>query len=205
MILVWDFLSSMTFPWLLMIFQSSMTFHDFSRKFYFSRFSRFSRPCGNPDKTILCLFYATPCRQVDSQITVQPLHAMAHTKYIPRNMHTVRIVLCFFLFHGLGTVDITHILQDYFTGTTSEATLNDMGKFITWIVIFLATNGARSSVGITLATYKVRYIFFSFPGYQWFWLTSTRSHSSKWSPKSHVTCNRSQWHWHTCNPLALAQ
>ena len=36
------FLSSMTFPWLLMIFQSSMTFHDFSRKFYFSRFSR---PC----------------------------------------------------------------------------------------------------------------------------------------------------------------
>ena len=45
---VWDFLSSMTFPWLLMIFQSSMTFHDFSRKFYFSRFSRFSRPCGNP-------------------------------------------------------------------------------------------------------------------------------------------------------------
>ena len=39
------FLSSMTFPWLLMIFQSSMTFHDFSRKFYFSRFSR---PCGNP-------------------------------------------------------------------------------------------------------------------------------------------------------------
>ena len=32
-------------PWLLMIFQSSMTFHDFSRKFYFSRFSR---PCGNP-------------------------------------------------------------------------------------------------------------------------------------------------------------
>ena len=45
----WDFQSSMTFPWLLMIFQSSMTFHDFSRKFYFSRFSRFSRPCGNPD------------------------------------------------------------------------------------------------------------------------------------------------------------
>ena len=42
---VWDFLSSMTFPWLLMIFQSSMTFHDFSRKLYFSRFSR---PCGNP-------------------------------------------------------------------------------------------------------------------------------------------------------------
>ena len=39
----------MTFPWLLMIFQSSMTFHDFSRKFYFSRFSRFSRPCGNPE------------------------------------------------------------------------------------------------------------------------------------------------------------
>ena len=48
---VWDFLSSMTFPWLLMIFQSSMTFHDFSRKFYFSRFSRFSRPCGNPEWT----------------------------------------------------------------------------------------------------------------------------------------------------------
>ena len=46
---VWDFQSSMTFPWLLMIFQSSMTFHDFSRKFYFSRFSRFSRPCGNPE------------------------------------------------------------------------------------------------------------------------------------------------------------
>ena len=43
---VWDFLSSMTFPWLLMIFQSSMTFHDFSRKLYFSRFSR---PCGNPE------------------------------------------------------------------------------------------------------------------------------------------------------------
>ena len=42
---VWNFLSSMTFPWLLTIFQSSMTFHDFSRKFYFSRFSR---PCGNP-------------------------------------------------------------------------------------------------------------------------------------------------------------
>ena len=42
---VWDFQSSMTFPWLLMIFQSSMTFHDFSRKFYFSRFSR---PSGNP-------------------------------------------------------------------------------------------------------------------------------------------------------------
>ena len=48
---VWDFLSSMTFPWLLMIFQSSMTFHDFSRKLYFSRFSRFSRPCGNPEWT----------------------------------------------------------------------------------------------------------------------------------------------------------
>ena len=45
-----DFLSSMTFPWLLMNFQSSMTFHDFSRKFYFSMFSRLSRPCGNPDK-----------------------------------------------------------------------------------------------------------------------------------------------------------
>ena len=44
---VWDFLSSMTFPWLSMIFQSSMTFHYFSRKIYFSRFSR---PCGNPDK-----------------------------------------------------------------------------------------------------------------------------------------------------------
>ena len=43
---VWDFLSSMTFPWLLMIFQSSMTFHDFSRIFYFARFSR---PCGNPE------------------------------------------------------------------------------------------------------------------------------------------------------------
>ena len=42
---VWDFLRSMTLPWLLMIFQSSMTFDDFSRKFYFSRFSR---PCGNP-------------------------------------------------------------------------------------------------------------------------------------------------------------
>ena len=42
---VWDFLSSMTFPWLLMIFQSSMTFHDFSRQFYYFRFSR---PCGNP-------------------------------------------------------------------------------------------------------------------------------------------------------------
>ena len=42
---VWDFLSSMTFPWLLMIFFKvpwlSMTFP----KFYFSRFSR---PCGNP-------------------------------------------------------------------------------------------------------------------------------------------------------------
>ena len=45
---VWNFLSSKTFPWLLMSFQSSMTFHDFSRKFYFSRFSQFSRPCGNP-------------------------------------------------------------------------------------------------------------------------------------------------------------
>ena len=41
---VWYFLSSMTFPWLLMIFQSSMTFHGFSRKFYFSRSSR---PCVN--------------------------------------------------------------------------------------------------------------------------------------------------------------
>ena len=49
---VWNFLSSMTFPWLLTIFQSSMTFHDFSRKFYFSRFSRFSRPCGNPVRLI---------------------------------------------------------------------------------------------------------------------------------------------------------
>ena len=46
--LVCNFLSSITFPWLLMIFQSSMTFHDFSWKFYVSRFSRFSRPCGNP-------------------------------------------------------------------------------------------------------------------------------------------------------------
>ena len=42
---VWDVLSSMTFPWLLMIFQSPMTFHDFPRTFYFPRFSR---PCGNP-------------------------------------------------------------------------------------------------------------------------------------------------------------
>ena len=41
----WFIVSSKTFPWLLMIFQSSMTFHDFSRKFCFSRFSR---PCGNP-------------------------------------------------------------------------------------------------------------------------------------------------------------
>ena len=35
-----------------MIFQSSMTFHDFSRKFYFSRFSR---PCGNPDGLLMKL------------------------------------------------------------------------------------------------------------------------------------------------------
>ena len=34
-LLVWDFLSSMTFL-------------DFSRRLYFSRFSKFSRPCGNP-------------------------------------------------------------------------------------------------------------------------------------------------------------
>ena len=40
----------MTFPWLLMIFQSSMTFNDFSRKF---QFSRFSRPCGNPGDELL--------------------------------------------------------------------------------------------------------------------------------------------------------
>ena len=40
---------SKTFPWLLMIFQSSMTFHDFSRKFHLSRFSR---PCGNPDWSV---------------------------------------------------------------------------------------------------------------------------------------------------------
>ena len=55
---VWDFQSSLTFPWLLMIFQSSMTFHDFSRKFYFSRFSR---PCRNPDRSwawqIVPIFY----------------------------------------------------------------------------------------------------------------------------------------------------
>ena len=37
------------FSMILKIFQSSMTFHDFSGKFYFSRFSR---PCGNPDLTI---------------------------------------------------------------------------------------------------------------------------------------------------------
>ena len=37
------------FSMILMIFQSSMTFHDFSRKFHFSRFSR---PCGNPDHKI---------------------------------------------------------------------------------------------------------------------------------------------------------
>ena len=40
-----DFLSSITFPWLLMIFQSSMTFRDFSKNNYFPSFSG---PCGNP-------------------------------------------------------------------------------------------------------------------------------------------------------------
>ena len=37
------------FSMIWMIFQSSMTFHDFAGKFHFSRFSR---PCGNPDLEI---------------------------------------------------------------------------------------------------------------------------------------------------------
>ena len=70
----WDFQSSMTFPWLLMIFQSSMTFHDFSRKFYFSRFSRFSRPCGNPERRMQ--LRATPLYGYDNETTYKTVMSL---------------------------------------------------------------------------------------------------------------------------------
>ena len=62
-----DFLSSMTFPWLLMIFQSSMTFHNFSRKLYFSRFSR---PCGNPGACVWICFNSCVSENYTSLITI---------------------------------------------------------------------------------------------------------------------------------------
>ena len=89
---VWDFLSSMTFPWLLMIFQSSMTFHDFSRKFYFSRFSRFSRPCGNPAEAMNFVLVMFTWRPLDSNPS---FHALTRSTHSSREVAMInRTLLC---------------------------------------------------------------------------------------------------------------
>ena len=117
-LLMWDFLSSMTFPWLLMIFQSSMTFHDLKKKY----FSRFFRPRGNPDP----FQQFTVTQSTNRSINVPQV---SFQKYI----------LCFvsWIIHECGEIfrAVHKNFHNYATSHYSDAIMSTMASQITSLAV----------------------------------------------------------------------